>query len=251
MSLLDEEEMYRVNAFDWNAEFMEIMKSGGFDAVIGNPPYGMVEEESDKGYFLRQYETTEGRFDRYELFIEQGMNLTKSKGMMSYIIPSPLLSNLYTRKLREYLLENCTLNQLVNFEFDVFDDPTIHTCIIILTNVKSKSNMVLVKKGVNEIAELDLGFDYDIEQLKLGNNPNRTFDIYFDPSVQKILDKINQIGVPLGEVCYIRQCIKTSKGTMEADIKRKVYWEVRHFRKGHLPKIRGLACQKLEKQIFL
>ena len=248
MSLLDEEEMYRVNSFDWNVEFIEIMKSGGFDAVIGNPPYGMVEEESDKDYFLRQYETTEGRFDRYELFIEQGINLTKSKGMMSYIIPSPLLSNLYTRKLREYILENCTLNQLVNFEFDVFDDPTIHTCIIILTNIKSKRNMVLVKKGVNEIAGLDLGFDYAIEQLKLGNNPNRTFDIYFDPSVQKILDKINQIGVPLGEVCYIRQCIKTG------DDKTYVISSLKPLKEPWKPTLKGRSIGRyatLEKDIYL
>jgi len=56
-NIFDEEEVYRVNAFDWNAEFPEVMKDGGFDAVIGNPPNGLISDEIHKSYFKLKYVT--------------------------------------------------------------------------------------------------------------------------------------------------------------------------------------------------
>jgi len=77
-TLFDEAEMRRINVFDWNDDvkgFGTIMKRGGFDCVIGNPPYGMVSERGEKVYFEKWYETHEGRYDKYELFLERGIKL--------------------------------------------------------------------------------------------------------------------------------------------------------------------------------
>jgi len=70
MSLVDDEDRYRINVFDWNSEFPEIMKAGGFDAVIGNPPYVRQESLSDlKAYFEKHYEAFDGVADLYVYFM--------------------------------------------------------------------------------------------------------------------------------------------------------------------------------------
>ena len=80
ISLLDEGEMYRLNVFDWNSEFSEIMKNGGFDAVIGNPPYISIESTSKDvaGFYLNAYESAYGRVNAFSLFI-MAIGLTHRK----------------------------------------------------------------------------------------------------------------------------------------------------------------------------
>ncbi len=206
---MTEEERYKVNVFDWNSEFPEIMKSGGFDIVIGNPPYGLVMNEYLKTYFTENYETPEGRFDNYELFLERGISLCHRRGMLGYIIPSPFLSNLYSRKLRNWILENCGIREIVNFKMNVFTDPTIHTCIFILTRQKTPARQILIKKQVSTIQELGGHCDYELPQSKLGNNINGTFDIFIDPKTNKLIDKLYENSEGLGKNHFIRQCIKT------------------------------------------
>src|SRR6266516_3168361 len=92
MLFLDEEERYRINVFDWDVEFSEIMKAGGFDAVIGNPPYlrvqGLQEHYGNQiEYFARNYESAVKRFDLYLLFTERAYKLLNSSGRVGFICP--------------------------------------------------------------------------------------------------------------------------------------------------------------------
>jgi predicted RNA methylase len=216
--LFDEDEMRRVNVFDWDdvvKGFGEIMARGGFDCVIGNPPYGMITERDNKVYFEKQYETPEGRFDKYELFIERGIKLVSKNGFFSYIIPSPFLSNLYAQKLRKFLLEKMLIKEITNFGMDVFLDPTIHTCIVVLSKTENcNSNKVKIRKQVKSYTELQLNYDFEISQQKIGLNKNVTFDIFVDPLSSQIVDKLFSVGVELGEICFIRQCIKTGNNKL-------------------------------------
>ena len=222
MSLLDDEERYRINVFDWEAEFPEVFnrqdakdakdgeeERGGFDAVIGNPPYGVGDSAELKNYIVSHFQATEGRFDRYELFIERGIRLCKQNGMLGYIVPSPLLTNLYARMLRQYILENCALKEITNFGMDVFADPTIHTCILIIGRHRLPSEMVAVRKQVSTPNELQTPYDYEVAQEALGNNERKTFDVFVDPEVGALLAKLQSLSRPLGDICFIRQCIKT------------------------------------------
>ena len=87
IGLLEDEARYRINAFDWLAEFPAIMKAGGFDAVIGNPPYGGQESLSEfKEYFERNYEVSDGNPDLYAYFMEKGVNLLTRWVVFSGII---------------------------------------------------------------------------------------------------------------------------------------------------------------------
>jgi tRNA1(Val) A37 N6-methylase TrmN6 len=74
----------------------------GFDVVIGNPPYGTITSGMD--YFTNKYVTVEGRFDLFEAFIERGLAITLSSGLVKYILPNTLLTNLYSQKVRRNLI---------------------------------------------------------------------------------------------------------------------------------------------------
>lgn len=220
--LFDKSEEKKINPMSFKDAFPKIVRSGGFDAIVGNPPYGMVEDLRLKDYFEKHFNATEGRFDTYELFIERAIALCHEGGSLGYIIPSPFLSNLYARKLRHLLLTNTAIEEITNFGMDVFADPTVHTCILILRNEKVGAHNIKIRKQVNSIEELGEDYDYTLPQSSLGGNANFTFDIFIDPVNAKLLGKLQACGQLLGEVCYIRQCIKTGDDTkyVQASISR-------------------------------
>jgi type I restriction-modification system DNA methylase subunit len=114
--LFDEEEKYRINVFDWNAAFSDIMKAGGFDAVIGNPPYVRQESLSDfKEYFLKHYESAEGSADLYAYFMEKGVKLLRDGGLFSIIVSSSFLRATYGEALRRVLKAQGAVIRIVDF----------------------------------------------------------------------------------------------------------------------------------------
>ena len=114
MGFYDDEEKERVNAFDWETEFPEVFARGGFDAVVGNPPYVKLQNfrkvHSDMAEYLRDgrpgtdmtgYKSAQtGNFDLYLPFIEKGMQLLNEDGRLGYIAPSLWTVNEYGKGLR-------------------------------------------------------------------------------------------------------------------------------------------------------
>jgi type I restriction-modification system DNA methylase subunit/predicted type IV restriction endonuclease len=130
LPLLDDEERYRINVFDWNAEFPEIMKAGGFDTVIGNPPYGAEFTESAKSYFANTFKTAVWRGESYLLFVERAIELLKKGGLFGYIIPDTYLNLGFTQSLRGYLLKNTILREIVSLPSKVFMGATVDTTLL-------------------------------------------------------------------------------------------------------------------------
>jgi len=97
----------------------------GFDVVIGNPPYvniyKIAENSEEVDYFKKKYETAYKKFDLYVLFIEKGIKLLKNKGTFAFIIPDKFANQPYGLKLREFILNNCNINQIVDLTtFKIF-----------------------------------------------------------------------------------------------------------------------------------
>ncbi|MDO8673556.1 MAG: N-6 DNA methylase, partial [Dehalococcoidia bacterium] len=114
-SFLDEEERYSINVFHWRTEFPKIMKSGGFDAVIGNPPYGFHQIHSDavKPYLKSHYESSQGSFEHYFLFYEASLRLLRAKGLHGFITPVTWLTIPSAAGLRKFVLANNAIISLV------------------------------------------------------------------------------------------------------------------------------------------
>ncbi|MBI1956673.1 MAG: Eco57I restriction-modification methylase domain-containing protein, partial [Acidobacteria bacterium] len=242
------EEERKLNPMNFEDAFPEVMKRGGFDAIIGNPPYGMVSDPVQKSYFGDHFEAIEGRFDTFELFIERATKLCRDQRLVGYIVPNPLLSNLFARRLRRYMLENYSLEEVTNFGVDVFADPTIHTCIIILSRGRRPNTMVKVRKQVMSEDALQQPYDYEIAQDQFGKNANCVFDIFFDPETSTLLRKLSSAGEPLGDICFIRQCIKTGND--------EKYVESANRSPGRqwMPSLRGKSIERYftkEKNLFI
>lgn len=197
--------------FDQNAsspffdpEWMFDVKEG-FDIVIGNPPY--VQVPTSQKHLYSKYPAIEGRIDLYELFIQKSMMLLTPKGVLTFINPNTVLSNLYTKKLRMLMIEKYGICEISNFGMDVFDTPIVHTCILRMLK-GAKIHHIGIKKSIKKINDVFLPFDYFLSIDDVAQTKNYTFDITLNSVERELFNKLNSF-TSLGEICYIRQCIKT------------------------------------------
>ncbi|MCI5131163.1 MAG: restriction endonuclease subunit M, partial [Candidatus Electrothrix sp. EH2] len=134
LNVFDEEEDYRVNAFDWKNEFPDIMKNGGFDAVIGNPPYIFARDkgfdENDKNYFYEKYTLSQYQINTFILFLEKGFRLLKPEQMLGFIVPNNWLTIDSNSDLREFLLKKTSDLSIITFNDKVFRDANVDTCLV-------------------------------------------------------------------------------------------------------------------------
>jgi len=136
LAMFDEEECYRINAFDWHAEFPSIFKDGGFDAVVGNPPYRMLQPHNTNkhvlAYLRRNYVATEFKIEMFHLFMQRGILLLKEGGYHGHIVPTTLLNNVYAENLRRWLTERCCIESISVARDQVFAEADVHTSVVIL-----------------------------------------------------------------------------------------------------------------------
>ncbi|MCC6384315.1 MAG: N-6 DNA methylase [Bacteroidia bacterium] len=141
----------KIKPFNWQRAFPEVFRQGGFDAVIGNPPYGANFNEQEKSYLLFKFRNQNYQLDSYLIFLEQSFKaLLKENGKFGMIIPNPWLTNLLQKNLRKFIFENSAVKEIVHFKQAVFPTVTVDTEIVILSNEKEKNNEVkitVVEKG--------------------------------------------------------------------------------------------------------
>ena len=149
--------------FNWQREFPQVTEDGGFDVVIGNPPYvGFQGFEVDKPYLRAQYRSATGRFDVYMPFIERGLQLLKPGGILGFICPTNFMKRQHGAALRHLLKSEVAIEAIVDFEHSqVFEEVTNYTCILVLRklqnwfelwNERSFSKQAVRKIVVQEVA---------------------------------------------------------------------------------------------------
>jgi hypothetical protein len=139
-----ENERERINAFDWQAAFPDVFSHGGFDCVIGNPPYIKLQHfrsaQADVANYLVDakksdgsplYASTQsGNFDMYLPFIEKGIRILRPEGRMGYIAPNVWMVNEYGKPLRQLIRRTRTLDRWLDFKsFQVFDEAITYTSL--------------------------------------------------------------------------------------------------------------------------
>lgn len=127
----------KIKPFSWRKGFPAVFKQGGFDIVIGNPPYVLVGSDiflKEEIEYFKKYNVSQYKVDLYHLFIERGVNLLNVDGVLGFILPSTWMTQQFTDQLRKFVLSKSKINQVFNLTFKVFDQADVYTEIIILTN---------------------------------------------------------------------------------------------------------------------
>lgn len=120
-------------AFDWPTAFPEVFARGGFDVVVGNPPYVRQEILGPvKPYLARRYATWHGLADLYVYFYERGLELLAPEGKLSYIVTNKWLRAGYGEPLRRFFTERAEIEEIVDFgHAPIFEDADTFPCILV------------------------------------------------------------------------------------------------------------------------
>ncbi len=233
MNLNDEDEILRVNVFDWNSEFAEIMGDGGFDAVIGNPPYGYMIPDNQQEYFLKCYHYQNYQKDYYLLFLERYAYLLKDKGLLGVIVSNTWLQSLTFRRIREYLTRDYSWLKILHLPEKVFD-AVVDTHVVIFQNTKDE-------REKNEIVDVDVRKGVSIIQshtLSWQNIPKNGDPINIVASDEKfqLFEKIATLSVPLMKICNVYNGVKPfEKGKGKPPQTEKTMKEKPYVREGDQP----------------
>ena len=227
LDLFDEEERLRINVFDWQAEFSEIMASGGFDAVIGNPPYVRMEEFKDiKQYLRTRYACHDERTDLYVYFIEKEHALLREHGSFGMIVSNKFIRAKYGQPLRGFLEANTTIRTIVDLAgLAVFRGATVRTIVLISENERGNGrrrvtyspppeadDLRAVEAGIQTLADVTAPLSYRVPLTELRETAWRLIR----PECARLMDSIAKERQTLGELMDKRICRGVVSGLTEA-----------------------------------
>ncbi len=199
---IDPEELKHINPFDWKQAFPEAMQSGGFDCVIGNPPY--VRQESlglpFKEYAQKTFASYAGTADLYAYFIEKAHLLLLESGAFGMICSNKFMRANYGKPLRSFLASRTTLDQIVDFgELPVFEKAATFPAIIITRNNKPKKQRFVYAP----IKRLDFqSLEKEVKNVGMAlDERSLSGDNWTLANVQEIavFEKMKKRGTPLGQ----------------------------------------------------
>ena len=192
MTLFDEEGRLRINVFDWSAEFKDIMKAGGFDAVISNPPWGqkaVAEDDTVKQYVRNRFRSTAGIYDLFRPFVEQGINLLNDGGQFGMVLPDIVLLKDYP-DTRRFLLDHLRLDA-IDWWGMAFADAVIDAVTIVGGRERWRphhSVHVAIHDG-------EQGLCHEIPQADFADNPRFVFNLYLTPEKRRVIKHLETFPV--------------------------------------------------------
>jgi TaqI-like C-terminal specificity domain/Eco57I restriction-modification methylase len=186
--------MRSLNFFQWHLHFNDVFKhNGGFDIVIGNPPYLGFHGVKNKDSFKQHFLSASGKFDFYVLFVEQGMKLLSSNRFLCFICPTNFTKRSYGKPLRKLLQESATIHEICDFQdVQIFDDALNYTGIFIFGNNKPNKN--------HEICYRERSLNAEV-MFKPQSDLSDTAWVFVNDSAAQITEKISsRFTSPLSQI---------------------------------------------------
>ena len=220
-SLISDPAIAGEKAFDWQKEFPQVFEKGGFDVVIGNPPYGAELSDEHKDFLKSIYSTFEYQVNTYVIFYERGISLLKKSGFLGYITPATFTTQYYYKNLRS-MLQNYNLKTICRYAYEVFPDASIgDTVSLILEKSKNLKDSIAISIYNSETISTNSVVDYDYFVANDGTYNFSKHDLN--------LNKLNKNTIPLDTISNVIVGIKAyqkGKGEPKQDesvVKNKIY----------------------------
>ncbi len=213
--LPDAEEQAQVNPFDWKREFKEVFAKGGFDVVIGNPPYIRIQAMQEWAYsqvefFKQKYKAaSKGNYDIYVVFIEKALGLLNAKGELGFILPHKFFNAQYGEPVRELISQGKHISKIVHFgDQQIFSGATTYTCLLFLN--KQNQNEFEVTK-VSDLENWRISQTSDVSgEIDAANVTAAEWNFMVGKGAG-LFEKLSKIPVRLGNVAdRMAQGIRTS-----------------------------------------
>ena len=229
----------KINAFDWHSEFPQIFKCGGFDAVIGNPPYRMLQphntDEPVLLYLRRNYVAAEFKIEMFHLFLQRGVLLLKDGACLGHIVPTTILNNVYAQALREWLMKRCCIVNISVARDQVFAGADVHTSVVTL-----RRESAINKRLMHEIfTTSDLSEEFvikptafsRIQQRRFGELPGRVWNILINETNAPLIVRLT------GEFPKLKAVATINRGLITGA--RDKYFSKNQKSKAYVPIIAG------------
>ena len=196
-------------------------------------------------YYLDNYKVSENQLDLYHLFIEKSFEISKNKSMHSMIVPNAFLGNQNTFKLRNFILDNFSINNIIDIKEDVFEDASVEVLIVIFCTAKMKSDSFYL---ISENGKFNFKNYFNSDSFY--QNSKHNFTVTLDNVNQVVISKILEKSVELSELFSTISGIKeyqVGKGkpsqTLE-QVKNKVFNSNEKIDETYLPELRGKNLSK-------
>jgi hypothetical protein len=181
-------------AFVWWNEFPGIAANGGFDVVVGNPPYVLSRDntlDQLKDYARGHYSLFSDKINLYLLFIERGMHLIKNGGYLSFIVPNSFIGIESAAKCREYLVKSTELSSVVNLLGSTFKGATVEAAVFCARKAIPSGHEVCVG-NISQPRDLELPL-VKVPQSEWLKTPAVIFDLKSDAADRRLLAKLSTL----------------------------------------------------------
>ena len=211
--VLDDEELNRVNPFDWKNEFADVFSNDGFDVVVGNPPYIRIQAMKqwapiEVEYYKNSYKSaSKGNYDIYVVFVEKGLSLLNRKGILGFILPHKFFNAKYGEPLRSFVAKGQHLLKIVHFgDNQVFDKATTYTCLLFL-NSTTNNEFNFVK--VEDLDKWRISKDSIEGEISSNKVTDNEWNFVVGSGVE-LFEKLSELPIKLGNIASIFVGLQTS-----------------------------------------
>ena len=189
----------KLNAMDFDDRFPAVAAHGGFDAIVGNPPYvGNDTLPDDQKQLYRTRYLTGKCFDLYQCFIERGIERLAPNGLLGLILPNTFLTGQSYERLRALLLDSVELVEIVDLPQDVFEGVKVDNVLLFVrkkaptssTNVGIK--LLATRSDKSRVAARDWDQSYTVDQYALADGPGRRINLALTPPIRQLFTRIER-----------------------------------------------------------
>lgn len=200
-SLIDDPTVAGSLAFNWKDQFPQIFERGGFNVIIGNPPYVDIKALPVHivNHLFNAFKSANNRVNLFAIFIEKVQSILNSGGYFSFIIPSALLTQDSYKLLREILLNNTSIKGIVRLPNESFGgsagEVKVDTIILTFENSQEQDSEVdiIVYKGfdrISEITSLNSDVHFNVSQSEWAADKDFIFRINVNEEISDLISKL-------------------------------------------------------------